>query len=269
MSSKFLTYWSLAFAVFFIWIMSLLVAFADVKDDVLDRLRKQGAARGKGRLRPANPLAGLSVAETLSQPARTESQEWVFREVSRIAASLKLDVKIVVLQDSMDHFLVHFTQGPRLVTYRVDKAWVADARAGKGDQLERIRRAVEQYLRVEFLGEKPAPPPAATPAATAAAAARPGGAAAARPVAAASAAGAPPGGSPRPAAAPADGAPGAVAPSAGTPPAGTSPAAPAGGPSGEMTREERIAAARAKAEAMKAQRQSGKPPDGGAGPTTG
>jgi hypothetical protein len=33
-----------------------------------------------------------------------------------------------------------------------------------------------------------------------------------------------------------------------------------------MTREERIAAARAKAEAMKAQREAGKPPDGGAAP---
>jgi hypothetical protein len=247
-SSKFLTYWSLAFAVFFLWIMSILVALADVKDEVLEKIRKQGAARGKARLRPANPLAGLSVAETLSQPARTEAQDWVFGEVSRIAESLKLPVRIIVLQDSMDHFLVHFTQGPRLVTYRVDKAWVADARAGKADQLERVRRAVEQYLRVEFLGEKPAPPPAAAaPASTAApagAAARPSSGAA---TAATRAAASPPAG-------------GSAAPAA-TPPAATSPAAPGAG-AGEMTREERIAAARAKAEAMKAQRESGKPQEG-------
>jgi hypothetical protein len=252
-SSKFLTYWSLAFAVFFLWIMSILVALADVKDEVLDRFRKQGAARGKARLRPANPLAGLSVAETLSSPARTEAQEWVFGEVSRIAQSLHLAVKVVVLQDSMDHFLVHFAQGSRLVTYRVDKAWVADARAGKIDQRDRIRRAVEQYLRVEFLGEKPAPPPAAaaTPAA-AAPANRPGGAAAG--------AAAP---TPRPSA----GEPSAPPPGPGpAPAAGTTQAAPAAGAAGEMTREERIAAARAKADAMRAQRESGKPPDGGSPP---
>lgn len=208
--SKFLTYWSLAFAVFFLWIVSIAVALADVKDELLDKIHKQWVARGKARLRPANPLAGLSVAETLPSSARTEAQEWVYGEVSRIAASLKLPVKIIVLQDSMDHFLVHFTQGQRLVSYRVDKAWVADARAGKTDQAERIRRAVEQYLRVEFLGEKPAPPPAAAPSAPAA------------------------------------------------------PATPAAaGAPGEMSREERIAAARAKAEALKAQRAAGQAPDGG------
>lgn len=231
--SKFLTYWSLAFAVFFIWIVSIAVALADVKDELLDKIHKQWVARGKARLRPANPLAGLSVAETLPSSARTEAQEWVYGEVSRIAASLKLPVKIIVLQDSMDHFLVHFAQGPRLVSYRVDKAWVADARAGKTDQAERIRRVVEQYLRVEFLGEKPAPPPAAAPAAP--------GAATAKPAA--------------PAAPAAPGAPAVVT---------SSPASPApAGPPAEMNREERIAAAKAKAEALKAQRTAGPSPDGG------
>lgn len=234
--SKFLTYWSLAFAVFFIWIMSIAVALADVKDELLDKVYKQWVARGKARLRPTNPLAGRSVAETLSSPARTEAQEWVYGEVSRVATSLGLSVRIIVLQDSMDHFLVHFTQGARLVTYRVDKAWVADARAGKADQLERIRNAVERYLRVEFLGEKPAPPPAAAPAAPAApAAAKPAGAAAVA--------------SSAPAATP-----------AGAPAAGAGPAAPGA----EMSREEKIAAAKAKAEAIKAQRESAKSPGEGA-----
>ncbi|MHB8733014.1 MAG: hypothetical protein ACYDAB_14640 [bacterium] len=238
--SKFLTYWSLAFAVFFIWIVSIAVALADVKDELLDKIHKQWVARGKARLRPANPLAGLSVAETLPSSARTEVQEWVYGEVSRIANSLGLSVKIVVLQDSMDHFLVHFAQGRRLVTYRVDKAWVADARSGKTDQLERIRRAVEQYLRVEFLGEKPAPPPAAAPAAPAAPAATPVG----------------------------TGAPAAAAPGV-APAAATSPTAPAPAPGAEMSREERIAAAKAKAEAIKAQRDGAKSPDGGAAGTGG
>jgi hypothetical protein len=244
-SSKFLTYWSLAFAVFYLWILSILVAMADVKDELLEKIRKQAVARGKARLRPVDPLAGLSVAETLSSPARTEAQEWVYREVSRIAQSLNLAVKIIVLQDSMDHFLVHFTQGPRLVSYRVDKAWVADARAGKTDQLERMRRAVEQYLRVEFLGEKPVPPPAAVASASPAT----------RPAAAA----------PTPGAAPASATGGSTPPPRAAPPAPAAPAASPAGP-GEMTREERIAAARAKAEAMKAQREAGKPPAGGAAP---
>ncbi len=242
--SKFLTYWSLAFAVFFIWIMSVAVALADVKDELLDKIHKQWVARGKARPRPANPLAGRSVAETLPSPARTEAQEWVYGEVSRIANSLKLSVNIVVLQDSMDHFLVHFTQGSRLVTYRVDKAWVADARAGKADQLERIRRAVEQYLRVEFLGEKPAPPPAPAAAPKPAAAAAPAGAKPAAPAA-------PPGGA---------GAPAPAAQGAGVTSLPASPA-PAGPPA-EMSREERIAAAKAKAEALKAQRAAGQTPGG-------
>lgn len=234
--SRFLTYWSLSFAIFVIWIFSIAVALADVKDELIDKVNKQWVARGKARLRPTNPLAGQSVAETLPGSARTEAQEWVFGEVSRIAASLRLPVKIVVLQDSMDHFLVHFAQGPRLVTYRVDKAWVADARGGKTEQLERIRRAVEQYLRAEFLGEKP--PATAAPGATA-----------------------------PPAAKPPDGGPGAPS---GVPAAGASQAAPgagtsapsAAGPPAEMSREEKIAAAKAKAEAMKAQRESGNSPDG-------
>ena len=246
--SKFLTYWSLAFAVFFIWIVSIAVALADVKDELLDKIHKQWLARGKARLRPANPLAGLSVAETLPLSARTEAQEWVYGEVSRIAASLRLSVKIIVLQDSMDHFLVHFAQGQRIVTYRVDKAWVADARAGKTDQAERIRRAVEQYLRVEFFGEKPAPPPVAAPAA-------PGAAAASKPVGAPPPAAATPVGTAAPSAPAPPGAPAATTSSPASPP----PTAP----TAEMSREERIAAAKAKAEALKAQRAAGQSTDGG------
>lgn len=240
--SKFLTYWSLAFAVFFIWIVSIAVALADVKDELLDKVYKQWVARGKARLRPANPLAGLSVAQTLTPPARTAAQDWVYGEVSRIAGSLGLTVKIIVLQDSMDHFLVHFTQGPRLVTYRVDKTWVADARAGKADQLERMRRAVEQYLRVEFLGEKrPAAQPPAAPAAAAAKSPSAGTAAAS-----------------------------AAAPAASTPAApAAAPATPAAAPGAEMSREERIAAAKAKAEAVRAQREAAKSPDGSTPPSGG
>jgi hypothetical protein len=202
------------------------VALADVKDDLLSKARRQLA---RARLRPVNPLAGRSVAETLAPPAMDERERWVFHLVSAAALALKLPVGILVLQDSMGHYLVHFTQGKRLVTYRVDKAWVADAMAGKADQRERIATAVEQYLRQEFLGQpiqKAAPATPPRPAAGPAAAARPGAPAAAAPA-----------GTPAPA------------------------ATPAGGPPGqELSREERIAAAKAKAEAIRAQRAAGGAP---------
>lgn len=222
--SKFLTYWSLTFAIVFIWAISIAVALADVKDEMLAKIRKQV---GRARLRPVNPLAGRSVAETLAPTAMDEKERWVFHLVSAIAISLKLSVGILVLQDSMGHYLVHFTQGKRLITYRVDKTWVADAMAGKADQRERINAAVEQYLRQELLGQ-PIPPKAAPTPAKPAAAPAPAGAAK-----------------------PADTAKPAGAPAA--------PAAPAQ-PGQEMSREERIAAAKAKAEAIKAQRAAGGQP---------
>ncbi len=228
--SKFLTYWSLTFAILIIWAFSVAVALADVKDEMMAKLRKQVA---RWRLRPVNPLAGRSVAETLAPLAMDEKERWVFHLVSASALALKLPVGILVLQDSMGHYLVHFTQGKRLVTYRVDKAWVADAMAGKADQRERINAAVEQYLRQEFLGQPIVPK---TPAPAKPAAASPPSAAA--------------------------------KPAAASPAAPAPPAAPA--QSGEMSREERIAAARAKAEAMRAQRDAGgqppSPPQGPAKP---
>ena len=227
--SKFLVYWSLTFAILFIWAFSVATAMADVKDDLLANIRKRV---GRARLRPIDPLAGRSVAETLAPTAMDEKERWVFHLVSAMAIALRLQVGILVLQDSMDHYLVHFTQGKRLVTYRVDKAWVADAMAGKADQRERISAAVEQYLRQEFLGQaipaKTAPAPAKPAAAGAAAAA------------------------PKPT--------GAAAPAASVGPAQSGQA--------EMSREERIAAAKAKAEAIRAQRAAGgQPPEPPQGPT--
>jgi len=239
--SKFLTYWSLTFAVLLIWIFSVGVAMADVKDELLASIHKQWAARAKSRLRPIDPLAGRSPAETLTPRALDEKESWVLHLVSQIAIALKLNVRILVIQDSQGHYLVHFAQGKRLESYRVDKTWVADAMAGKADQRERIFTAVEQCLRQEFLGEKPAPKPA-VPAA------------------------------PRPAAAGAATAPAAAkpAPTAGAQPGGAQ-SAPAAAPAGaEMSREEKIAAAKAKAEAIMAQRAAGgAPPSQPASSTSG
>jgi hypothetical protein len=219
------------------------VALADVKDDMLAKIRKKV---GRARLRPVNPLAGRTTAETLAPMAMDEKERWVFHLVSGIAISLRLQVGILVLQDSMDHYLVHFTQGKRMTTYRVDKAWVADAMAGKADQRERIIAAVEQYLRQEFLGQRITPKPAPAPAKSA------------TPASAGAAAPAPtPAGTAAPAPTPA----GTAAPA--PTPAGTAAPAPASGsaqPGQEMSREERIAAAKAKAEAIRAQRAAGGEP---------
>jgi hypothetical protein len=223
--SKFLTYWSLTFAILVIWGFSVAVAFADVKDEALSAIRKK---LGRARLRPIDPLAGRAVSETLATTVMDEKERWVFHVVSEISIPLKLNVRIMVVQDSMAHYLVHFAQGKRLLSYRVDKTWVADAMAGKAEARERIHTAVDQYLRQEFLGQKIPPkvpaPPAAKPAAPAAGGATPAGAPAA---------------------------------------AATPTVQPEG--QAEMSREEKIAAAKAKAEAMKAERAAGggTPPAGG------
>ena len=222
-----------------IWGFSIAVALADVKDEMLEKIRKRV---GRARLRPVDPLAGQSVAETLAPTAMDEKERWVFHLVSEVAIALRLHVKILVLQDSMGHYLVHFVQGKRLTSYRVDKAWVADAMAGKAEARERTYAAIDQYLRQEFLGQKI--PPKAAPAAA------PKPAAAAAPAAAASA---------KPAVAQ-DGAAPKAAPA--------TPASAPSAPAGEMSREEKIAAAKAKAEAIKAQRAAGGQ-SAGSGATTG
>src|SRR5438445_5991120 len=207
---------------------------ADVKDDLMVQIRKKA---GRARLRPVDPLAGRSVAETLARTAMDEKETWVFYLVSEIAIPLKLNVRILVVQDSMGHYLVQFAQGKRLVSYRVDKAWVADAMAGKAEAGERIHTAVGQYLRQEFLGQKIPPKAPPAPAKPAAPAAPP-----AKPTAPAQPAGAAAGGAASPGPAP-------VGQAAAPPGAG------AGQP--EMSREEQIAAAKARAEAIKAERAAG------------
>ncbi len=223
--SKFLTYWSLLFAILTIWGFSVIVALLTAKDELLEASRRRRAAT-RGRPAILDPLAGRSVAETLTRRPMTEPEKWVLAQVTPVAGRLGIHARTIVIRDAHGHFVVHLAQDKRLVTYRLDKAWVTDAQAGKSEQLDRIRQAVEQYLRREFLGETPAP--AAAPAA------QPGTAAA------------------------------GTAPGAAPQPAGPSSAPGTGG--GAPSREERIAAAKAKAEAIKAQRASqespGKPSGG-------
>ena len=224
-----------------IWGFSIAVALADVKDEMLEKIRKRV---GRARLRPVDPLAGQSVAETLAPTAMDEKERWVFHLVSEVAIALRLNVKILVLQDSMGHYLVHFIQGKRLTSYRVDKAWVADAMAGKAEARERTYATIDQYLRQEFLGQKVPPKAAPAPAPKPAPASAPAAAASTKPVVT------PDGAAPK------------TAPA--TPP---TPAAAPAVPAGEMSREEKIAAAKAKAEAIKAQRAAGDPPSGSGSPS--
>ncbi len=211
---KFLTYWSLLFAILTIWGFSVLVALLTVKDELLEAFRKRSAA-ARARLEVTDPLAGRSPAETLTSRPMTQQQKWVLDQVTPVVERLGIHARTLVLQDAHGHFVVYLMREKRLVTCRLDKAWVADAIAGKQDQLDRIRQAVEQYLRQEFLGQAPVPK---TPPAEA---------------------------GPSPAvAAPGDG----------------TPAGPAAG-AAAMSREERIAAAKAKAEALKAGREIQQPSD--------
>ncbi|MDR7405104.1 MAG: hypothetical protein QN179_10990, partial [Armatimonadota bacterium] len=78
------------------------------------------------------------------------------------AARLGLRVHIVVLEDSMRHFLVHFAHGGQLRTYRVDKTWVADARAGNAQREAQIVDLLERYLASDFLGQHHRRPPRTT-----------------------------------------------------------------------------------------------------------
>ena len=98
------------------------VALADVKDDLMAQIRKKA---GRARLRPVDPLAGRSVAETLARTAMDEKETWVFYLVSEIAIPLKLNVKILVVQDSMGHYLVQFAQGKRLVSWHLSAVMVS------------------------------------------------------------------------------------------------------------------------------------------------
>jgi len=69
-----------------------------------------------------------------------------------IAQKLNLSVRILVLEDSKNHPFIHFHDGRQLKTYRVDKTWVAEARAGNAEREAQIRDLIERYLAADFLG---------------------------------------------------------------------------------------------------------------------
>jgi hypothetical protein len=200
-------------------------------------------------------------------------------------------VQVLVLEDSKGHPMVHFSNGTRLETYRVDRTLVENAMKGEATKIIELADLLTRHLTADFLGREDVRPPRTTelardtkPAGTATVPKAP--AAAAVPVQPAAAAPAAPGtpakdiesmsreerlalakakaeamraaaqGGAKPAA-PAAGAPATpAAPAESAAPAAPPAEAPAAKPAEAMTREEKLAAARAKLEEMK--RRQGK-----------
>ena len=154
----FFRYWSLTFAVVFFYIFAFAVAGLDVWDQVMEIVRKRRKELiPKGPTLDPNPLKGKTIAETLgSGPGQQldEKRRWILERATEVANKLGLKVGIVVLEDSLGHPFVHLHDGKQLKTYRVDKTWVAEARAGNAQREQQIRDLLERYLASDFLGRK-------------------------------------------------------------------------------------------------------------------
>ncbi|MGQ0551437.1 MAG: hypothetical protein ACT4PY_17415 [Armatimonadota bacterium] len=246
--SGFLRYWSLTLAVFVFYVFAAIVASLDITSEVREAIRKKRATRRGPALDP-NPLTGRTVAETmLSGPGQRPDakREWVAQIATDIAQRLNARVQTLVLEDSKGHPLVHFNDGERVQTYRIDRTLVESAMAGDTAKVAEVSDFLTRHLIADFLGLEQTRPPRTTELAREASS-KPAAAAVIRPAGPAPAKPAAPAAEPSATAATAE-------------PAPPSPAAPPA-PGAEMSREERIAAARAKAEELKARaRQQGKPP---------
>jgi len=154
--AKFFTYWSLTFAVLFIYMFAFLVAGLDIWESVMEQVRK----RRKDMPPPApldpNPLRGKSVASTLGiGPGQMPDakRQWVLDRALEVAKKLGLgNIEILVLEDSKEHPLVHWHDGREVKSYRVDKTWVAEARSGNTQREQQITDLLERYLASDFLG---------------------------------------------------------------------------------------------------------------------
>jgi hypothetical protein len=298
-----LRYWSLTWAVFVFWAFAILVAALDVVSTAREAAKKKRAEQKPQPKLDPNPLTAVSVAETVMRGPGQKldaKREWVLRMATDIVKKVNPTppVQTLVLEDSKGHPIVHFSNGTRLESYRVDRTMLESAMKGEVTKIIELADMLTRHLTADFLGREDVRPPrttelardakpaAPTPAAAAPTrpAAAPAPAAAAAPAKdpesmsreerlalakakaeamraaaqggakpAAPAAAAPTVGTPAPAAgAPAPAAPEAAAPAEAQAPAAPSQApAPAAKPADTMTREEKLAAARAKLEEMK------------------
>jgi hypothetical protein len=235
--------------VFVFYFFAFLVAAIDLLAELRGASRKKRAGTRGPALDP-NPLAARTLAQTLlpGPGQRPDAKrQWVAALARDVVGRAGVQVDTVVLEDSKGHPLVHFSDGRTVQSYRVDRTLVDAAMAGDASKVTEIADYLARHLRADFLGREDERPPRTTELAreaaskaVPAAAANPGprapqGAGDAA-VAAAGQPEAPVVGPPQPAPAPA------------------APAAAGQTPADQMSREERLAAARAKAEALRRQR---------------
>lgn len=237
----FVRYWSLTLAVFVFYLFAIVVASLDVFADLAEAARKRRAERKPAVLDP-NPMASRTIAQTIFPGPGQQLEgrrEWVARLAEDLVRRVnpRPPVQTLVLEDSKGHPLVHFSNGQRLETYRVDRTTVDAAMTGDASRLAEVAERLRGHLTADFLGKEDARPARTTELAREA-----------KPAAAkteAAAAGAP------------------VADAAASETAGPAPAAVADAPAADvesLSREERLAAARTKAEALRAARLAQKPP---------
>jgi hypothetical protein len=250
--NAFLRYWSLTLAVFVFYLFAFLVAGLDLLAELGEASRKKRATARGPALDP-NPLATRSVAQTLlpGPGQRLDGRrQWVAALARDVVSRAGVQVDVLVLEDSKGHPLVHFSDGKTVQSYRVDRTLVDAAMNGDASKVQEVADYLARHLRADFLGREDERPPRTTELAREAAAKAP-------PAAPKPAAGAPrgPGEGSGPVAAPQ-----AEAPAVQQESAPVSPA-PTVRPAEQMSREERLAAARAKAEELRRQRLAQQSPD--------
>ncbi len=231
--NAFLRYWSLTLAVFVFYVFAVLVASLEVVGELAAAGRKKRETSG-ARLDP-NPLVGRSVAQTLLPGPGQQldaKRGWVAGLAKTITDRLGPTIRTVVLEDSKGHPLVHFSDGKKVETYRVDRTLVESAMAGDTSKVAEVTDLLTRHLMADFLGMESNRPPRVTELAREAASKQAS------------------------AATPATEALPAIRPAPATQSTPEAPSAPAAG--AELSREERLAAARAKAEQLRRERL--KPP---------
>lgn len=239
--TAFLRYWSLTLAVFVFYLFAFLVAAIDLLAELSEASRKKRAG-ARGQALDPNPLAARSLAETLLPgPGQRldEKRQWVADLARDVVSRAGVQVNVLVLEDSKGHPLVHFSDARAVQSYRVDRTLVEAAMAGDASKVGEIADYLARHLRADFLGREDERPPRTTELAREAAS-KAAPAAAARPAAGARE------GAGEPSAAAGGSSHDVPAP----------PAAPTAGekPAEQLSREERLAAARAKAEELRRQR---------------
>jgi hypothetical protein len=221
-----LRYWSLTWAVFVFWGFAILVAGLDVVNSAREAAKKKRAEQKPQPKLDPNPLTAMSVAETVMRGPGQKldaKREWVLRMATDIVKQVNPTppVQTLVLEDSKGHPIVHFSNGTRLESYRVDRTLLEGAMKGEVTKIIELADMLKRHLTADFLGREDVRPARTTELAR-------------------------------------DAKPAAAAPAA-APAAASAPAAPAKDPE-SMSREERLAVAKAKAEALRAAAQGGAKP---------